>query len=149
MSNGFAPNRSYLCAERASHLTVKTYWLLVFSSPIPASMNHPSSMSLHPRILGANRCTTRISGTRCPFLKCAPKKSIRRPLHLHACVEAFCDAQVEFLCNASTEALRARFRAPGGTATYSSLEIGRCTTLQLISLKVGNDDFAATKKTRV
>src|SRR3984893_11147782 len=23
------PHRSYLCAERASHLTVKTYWLLV------------------------------------------------------------------------------------------------------------------------
>src|SRR5260370_35088746 len=29
MSNAFAPNRSYLCAERASHLTVKTYWLPV------------------------------------------------------------------------------------------------------------------------
>src|SRR5258708_6162089 len=27
MSNAFAPNRSYLCAERASHLTVKTYRL--------------------------------------------------------------------------------------------------------------------------
>src|SRR4029077_16167761 len=29
MSNAFAPNRSYLCAERASQLTVKTYWLPV------------------------------------------------------------------------------------------------------------------------
>jgi hypothetical protein len=29
MSNAFAPNRAYLCAERASHLTVKTYWLPV------------------------------------------------------------------------------------------------------------------------
>src|SRR5260370_34123644 len=29
MSNAFAPNLSYLCAERASHLTVKTYWLPV------------------------------------------------------------------------------------------------------------------------
>src|SRR5271156_4942509 len=123
MSNGFAPNRSHLCAERASHLTVKTYWLLVFSSPIRASMNHPSSMSLHPRTLGANRCTTRISGTRWPFLKCAPKKSIPGPHHLQACVEAFCNPQADFLCNPSPEALRARFRAPGGTVTYLSLEI--------------------------
>src|SRR5580704_5139674 len=29
MSNTFAPNRSCLFTERASHLTVKTYWLLV------------------------------------------------------------------------------------------------------------------------
>src|SRR5216683_8233690 len=29
MSNSFAPYRCYLCAERASHLTVKTYWLPV------------------------------------------------------------------------------------------------------------------------
>src|SRR5258708_8622652 len=29
MSNAFAQNRSYLCAERASHFSVKTYWLPV------------------------------------------------------------------------------------------------------------------------
>src|SRR3984957_20004749 len=29
MSNVLAPNRSYLCAERASHLTVKVDWLPV------------------------------------------------------------------------------------------------------------------------
>jgi len=28
-------------------------------------------------------------------------------------------------------------------------ELGRCTTLRLILLRVGNDDFATTKKTRV
>jgi hypothetical protein len=41
------------------------------------------------------------------------EKSIRRPLHLHPAVEAFCDGQVEFFCNASTEALHARCDARG------------------------------------
>jgi hypothetical protein len=58
-------------------------------------------------------------------------------------------AQVEFLCNASTEALCVPFDAPVGTVTCSSLEIGKCTTLRLISLRVGNDDFATTEETRV
>ena len=90
-----------------------------------------------------------MSGTPCAFLKCAPEKSIRGPLYLHACVEAFCDGQVEFLWHASTEALHARSDEPGGTVTDSSLGLRRCTTLRLISLRVGNDDFATTKKMRV
>ena len=84
-----------------------------------------------------------------PLPNTTAEKSIRRAIHLHPSVEAFCDGQVEFLCNASTEALHARSDAPGGTVTCSSLEIGRCTTLWLISLRVGNDDFATTKKTRI
>jgi len=41
---------------------------------------------------------------------------------LHPYVEAFCDGQVGFLCNASTEALRVPSDAPVGTVTCSSLE---------------------------
>jgi hypothetical protein len=118
-----------LSCARDVHLAcnVKTYWLLE-SSKFDV---FTSSKSFEPS-----------------HYNCV-EKSIRRTLHLHPSVEAFCDGQVEFFCDASTEAWRARSDAPGGTVTCSSLEIGRCTTLRLISLRVGNDDFATTKKTRV
>ena len=77
------------------------------------------------------------------------EKRIRGTIHLHPSVEAFCDGQVGFLCNASTEALCVPSDAPVGTVTCSSLEIAKCTTLRLISLGVGNDDFATTEETRV
>ena len=74
---------------------------------------------------------------------------IRRAIYLHPHGEAFGDGQVEFLRNASTEASPARPDAPGGAVTGPSLGNGRCTTLRLILLGVENDDFAATKKTRI
>jgi hypothetical protein len=83
------------------------------------------------------------------FLKYAWEKSIGRALHLHASVEAFRDRQIESLCNASTEASQARSRCAG---PYRYFLIGGnegCTTLRSISLRVGNDDFATAKKTRI
>ena len=97
-------------------------------------MNHLGSMSLHPL---SQVITT------------ARKKSIRGTIHLDPSVEASCDGQVEFLCNALTEAMRARSDEPGGTVTGSSLGLGRCAWLRLISPGVGNDDFTTTKKTRI
>jgi hypothetical protein len=47
------------------------------------------------------------------------EKRIRGTIHLHPSVEAFCDGQVKALCNASTEALRARSDEPGGDVTGS------------------------------
>jgi hypothetical protein len=45
--------------------------------------------------------------------------------------------------------IHARSDSPGGIVTGLSLGIARCTTLRLISLRVGNDDFATTEETRV
>ena len=58
------------------------------------------------------------------------RKLAREAIHLHHYVEAFCAGQVEFLCNAPTEALCVLSDAPVGTVDCSSLEIGKCPTLR-------------------
>src|SRR5258708_27143236 len=73
------------------------------------------------------------------------RKLIRMAIHLHPYVEAFCDGQVEFLCNASTEALCVPSDAPVGTVTCSSLEIEKCAMLRLIPLRAGKHNFATTE----
>ena len=97
-------------------------------------MNHLGSISLHP----LSQVITTVW-----------EKRIRGTIHLHPSVEAFCDGQGKSLCNASTEALRGCSHEPGGTVTGLLLGTGRCATLPLVSLGVGNDDFATTKETRV
>jgi hypothetical protein len=116
-----------------------------------SSIDHSSSSAssaLEPYILEFLEATA-VGRERAAIRARTWRKLIRMAIHLHPYVEAFCDDQVEFLCNASTEALCVPSDAPVGTVTCSSLEIGKCTTLRLISLRVGNDDFATTEETRV